>query len=308
MFDIVKPSDIIIYKYPFIKTDDHFLPSSASYVYDIVNNNHIINIRYVNYIYKDDWDCIFYNDKRQIKTVNVSSILDENFIPTSYNIVEIEESNLINNKNSYSIGLEDIRLYYQNDSIKFIASNKNYIPSHHIRMITGDYNNTICTNCKIINMTWESNCEKNWCPIQYNNNKKQLFIYKWYPYQVGYVNDVNTFQICIEKQFHDEKFNRFRGSTCFIERDDETLIGLVHYSVINVPPIYYHSLVIIDKKSLLPISYSDSFKFGNKPIEFCIGFKIHLNKYLFWISQMDREPFLVKIDIDKIPILNKLDI
>ena len=271
------------------------------------NNDHIINTRYINYIYKDDWDCVFYNDKRQIKTVNISSMLNQDFMPISFNFVEIEDSSLISDDDSYSIGLEDIRLYYQNGSIKFIASNKNYVPSDNIRMIIGDYNNIACSNCKIVNMPWESKCEKNWCPIQYNNDDKQLFIYKWSPFQIGYVNNESTFEICLEKQFNDEKFNRFRGSSSFIERDENTIIGLVHYSVPNVPPVYYHSIVLIDKKTLLPISYSDPFKFGKKPIEFCIGFNIHLDKYLFWISQMDREPLLIKIDIDKIPILNELN-
>lgn len=306
--DLVTSSDVIVYRYPIIKTDDHFLPSSACYVYDTINNDHIINTRYVNYIYKDNWDCIFYNDKRQIKSINISSILNDDFMPISFNIVEIDDSNLINNQNSFAIGLEDIRLYYQKGIVKFIASNKNYIPSNKIRMIIGDYNNISCSNCKIVNMPWESNCEKNWSPIQYNNEDKQLFIYKWSPFQIGYVDNESTFQLCLEKQFNDEKFNRFRGSSCFFERDDDTLIGLVHYSVQNIPPVYYHTIVLIDKKTLFPIAYSDPFKFGKKPIEFCIGFNIHLDKYLFWISQMDREPLLIKIDIDKIPILNKLDV
>ena len=129
-------------------------------------------------------------------------------------------------------------------------------------MIIGDYNNTSFSNCKIVNMSWESNCEKNWCPIQYNNDIKQFFIYKWSPFQIGYVDNDSIFQLYLEKQFHDEKFNRFRGSSCFIERDENTLIGLVHYSVPIVPPVYYHSLVLIDKKSLLylygtTLTYSD---------------------------------------------------
>jgi hypothetical protein len=174
-------------------------------------------------------------------------------------------------------------------------------------MIIGDYDNNICSNCKIVNMIWESKCEKNWCPLQYNNDIKQLFIYKWFPYQIGYVDIDNNFQIFIEKKFNNEIFNKFRGSSTFIEKDEHNLIGLVHYSVSTIPPTYYHLLVLIDKESLLPKAYSDPFKFGNKPIEFCIGFTIYLKQYVFWISQMDREPLLIKIDIDKIPILNTLN-
>lgn len=299
-------NEIISYNYPKISSNDMFFPSSASYIYDNINNKHILNTRYVNYRYRDDWECDFFNDSRQIKSVNICSELNDNFQPLSFNIVIVDEKNLKNNCYAFSVGLEDIRLYNQNNTIKFIASNINYVPYGKNRMIIGDYKNNICYNCKIVNMLWESKCEKNWSPIQYNNNEKQYFIYKWSPYQVGYIDDNNNFQIFIEKQLDNEMINKFRGSSTFIERDDETLIGLVHYSVPNVPPIYYHSFVLIDKKTLLPKAYSDPFKFGYRPIEFCIGFTIHLNQYLLWISQMDREPLLIKIDINKIPILNKL--
>jgi hypothetical protein len=307
-------SEVMIYNYPKIITDDCFFPSSASYVYDILNNTHIINTRYVNYFYRDykiynNWDCVFFNHSRQIKTLNITSHLDSDFRPISFDNVKVDECNLTNNINSYSIGLEDIRLYYQNGKVKFIATNMNYIPIGKNRMIIGDYDNNICSNCKIVNMLWDSKCEKNWCPIQYNNSEKQLFIYRWSPYQVGYVDENNDFQILIEKQFTCEMINKFRGSTTFIENDDKTLIGLVHYSVYsvhNVPPTYYHSIVLISKETLLPIMYSNPFKFHEISIEFCIGFTIYLDQYLFWISQMDREPLLIKIDRNKIPILNNI--
>jgi hypothetical protein len=302
--------EIIVYNYPEITSDDKFFPASASYLYDSVKKQHILNTRYVNYVYKDNWDCIFYNDARKIKTVNINSQLDSDFKPVSFNVINIDETNLICNNSSFAFGLEDIRLYYQNEKVKFIASNVNYIPIGINRMIIGDYDitNNICSNCTIVNMLWESRCEKNWSPIQYNNNEKQLFVYKWSPYQVGYVNKDNNFQILIEKQFDSEMINRFRGSSSFIENDDKTLIGLVHYSVHNVPPIYYHSIVILDKNTLLPVMYSNPFKFGYQPIEFCIGFTINLNQYLFWISQMDREPLLIKIDKSKINVFTPLDI
>lgn len=299
-------NEVINYNYPEIVSDDSFFPSSASYVYDTLNNTHIINTRYVNYFYKDNWECIFFNDSRQIKTLNICSHLDSDFRPISFDNISVDESNLNNNINSFSIGLEDIRLYYQKEKVRFIATNINYIPIGKNRMIIGDYDNNTCSNCKIVNILWESRCEKNWSPIQYNNSEKQLFIYKWSPYQVGYVDENNDFQLFIEKQFTGEVINKFRGSTTFIENDDKTLIGLVHYSVHNVPPIYYHSIVLISKETLLPIMYSNPFKFGEMSIEFCIGFTTHLNEYLFWISQMDREPLLIKIDKNHIPILNNI--
>jgi hypothetical protein len=301
---------IIVYDYPKLYIEnDNFFPSSASYIYDKINKKHLLNTRYVNYYYKDNWDCIFFNNTGQIKTINIFSKLNDQFEPVSFNIINIDETNLYINNNSFSIGLEDIRLYNDNNTIKYIASNINYNNQCKNRMMIGDYNyeNNVCSNNLNINMLWESKCEKNWAPIDFNNElNRKLFIYKWSPYQVGFIDDENNFHIYIEYSFNDELVNKFRGSTTFIEKDDNTLIGLVHYSIHNIPPIYYHCVVLIDKLSLLPIKYSDPFKFKNQPIEFCTGFTIKDNKYLFWISQMDREPLFIKIDIDKIPILNEV--
>jgi hypothetical protein len=61
----------------------------------------------------------------------------------------------------------------------------------------------------------------------------------------------------------------------------------------------------LDKETLKPIRYSESFVFANIGIEFCIGFDVSDNgKYLFWISQFDREPSLISIDIDKIRMMD----
>jgi hypothetical protein len=303
-------SDLILtYDYPTIISNDKFFPSSASYIYDFKNNKHIINTRYVNYYYKDNWDCDFFNNARQIKTVNIQSELNELLIPSNFNIINVDETNLNVNNNAFSVGLEDIRLYDDNGNIKFIASNINYISYGINRMIIGDYDyeNNICKNLKIINMLWNSSCEKNWVPLPSYIDNNKLFIYKWSPYIVGIINDNNNFEIIFEKTYKDNIFNKFRGSTPFIKYENDTLIGVVHYSVIGVPPIYYHSLVVINSNTNLPLYYSDPFKFSECKIEFCIGFTIINSEYLFWVSQMDREPILIKININKIKINNKIN-
>jgi hypothetical protein len=314
---ILQESSICKYNYPDYNENDKFYASSASYIYDKINKKHILNTRYVNYYYLDNWECIFYNNRRQIKTLNIISELNmkkyeeygKTFLePIIYDIVNIDDSNLKSNKNSFSIGLEDIRLYDDNGNIKFIATNINYIPNGKNRMIIGDYDyeNKICKNLKIVNMTWGSNCEKNWAPLPSYFISNKLFIYKWSPYSVGFVNSENNFELHIEKQYENEMTNKFRGSTPFIDYNEEYYVGLVHYSESAVPPIYYNSLVLLDKQTNLPVYYSDSFKFSNYPIEFCIGFTIEDSNYIFWVSQMDREPICFNININNIPISNKI--
>jgi hypothetical protein len=297
-------NDILVYNYPNIDSDDKFFASSASYIYDKIRNKKILNTRYVNYYYKDNWDCDFFNNRRQIKTINVKSELNENFEPLDYNVMSVDEIDLYVNNNAFAVGLEDIRLYESNNDIKFLATNIHYNQCGKNRMIIGDYDyeNSICKNLKIINMSFDSKCEKNWSPLPSNINNEQLFIYKWNPYTVGFVNNNNTFENYILCQYTDTIVNKFRGSTPFINYDEKYLIGIVHYSVPAVPPIYYHSLVLLNKTNFLPELYSEPFKFSNSPIEFCIGFTIEDDCFLFWISRMDREPVLLKININKIDI------
>ena len=298
------------YNYPDFNENDKFYPSSASYIYDKTNNKHILNTRYVNYYYLDNWECVFHNNRRQIKTLNVKSELSKNFCeePITYDIVKVDDSNFNSNPNSISLGLEDIRLYDDNGCIKFIATNINYIPCGHNRMIIGDYDyeNNICKNLNIINMTWDSHCEKNWAPLPSYFNNSKLFVYKWSPYSVGFVNFENNFELHIQTQYENEILNKFRGSTPFIEYDEDYYVGLVHYSVPAVPPVYYNSLVLVDRYTNLPAYHSEPFKFSKYPIEFCIGFTIEDSKYIFWVSQMDREPICFNINMNKIPINNKI--
>lgn len=306
-------NQVITYSYPAIEDPhgDRFFPSSASYIYDEIREKHILNTRYVNYFYKDNWDCIFFNEHRQIRTVNVCSELNTTtFEPIEYDIVMNDETNLKPNQHAFSLGLEDIRLYKENNQIMFIASNVHYHSYGKNRMIVGeyDYEENLCKNMQIIHMQWDSECEKNWVPLP--STTTTYFIYKFSPYTVGYLNKNDNNQLIYlhklpEKSFKHKLLNRFRGSSSFIHYDDNHWIGVVHYSERTVPPTYYHCLLLINKQTKNPIIFSDPFKFGSQPIEFCIGFSMQREKYFFWISQMDRDPKLLTVDKDNIPLNNK---
>jgi hypothetical protein len=85
-----------------------------------------------------------------------------------------------------------------------------------------------------------------------------------------------------------------RGSSTFTPTK-EGLLGVVHFSEELTPRHYYHMLVLLDANTLLPMKYSQTFCFQRLGIEFCIGFSIQENQYIFWISQMDRDPLMLVI-------------
>ena len=59
---------------------------------------------------------------------------------------------------------------------------------------------------------------------------------------------------------------------------------------------------MLDKQTFKPLKYSQNFCFEKVGIEFCIGFTIKDEKYHFWISRFDRDPLLVSLDMNKIPL------
>jgi hypothetical protein len=52
------------------------------------------------------------------------------------------------------------------------------------------------------------------------------------------------------------------------------------------------------------LKYTDAFYFCNLSVEFCIGFTKKDNTYMFWISQMDRDPLRIILEKDKVPKWN----
>jgi len=303
----------VMYNYPplTMADGDRFFASSASYVYDHHTNSHILNTRYVNYLYRDNWECIFFKEPRQIRSYNIHSILNEELQPTRFEVMQPDDDILAPNYDAFSVGLEDIRLFEKDNKVMFIASNVHYVPSCINQMVIGeyDYEQNKCKHMRLVTMPWNPVCEKNWAPLPVPG--VCFFVYKWSPYTIGYIieqvayeGEKCMFLPVLEQPYQHTLINRFRGSTPFIEYDEEHWVGVVHYSEVGVPPVYYHVLVLIQKATYLPTRMSTPFKLSSQPIEFCIGFTQQNEFFLFWISQMDRDPALLHVPKHLLPIEN----
>ena len=181
----------------------------------------------------------------------------------------------------------------------------NYIGGRANRIIIGDYDyeNNSYLNSKIIQPPTNTTCEKNWIPILLN--QQMHFIYKWNPFQLSKINDENNLEIIESHEILSPNFYRIRGSTVFIDQGDY-LVGVVHFCEESTPRKYYHVLVHLNKETGLPQYYSDPFCFQHIGVEFCIGFTIKEDKYIFWISKKDNDAIMVKINTDEIPICSKV--
>jgi hypothetical protein len=284
------------YSYPKIP---NFFPCSSSYFY--FDGKHILNTRYVNYTLTPQGYYIFHHPENKIISKNIFSILNEDLTtPECY--IEIQnptDTELKSNECAF-YGMEDIRLFKNsNKKLGFISTSINYSNTDKNRMILGEYDflNEKLKECKLaIPPNPNSWCEKNWIPICGTNK----FIYKWSPFEIGTL-DETTQQLKINCSIPTKSpiCQKFRGSSVFVDGFNENeMIGVVHYSEGNTPRHYFHSLVILNKKTNCPLKYTQPFYFENIGIEFCIGFKIHEGKYYFWISQFDGNPALITMDVN----------
>lgn len=274
-----------------------YYPSSTSHI--LYKGKEIINTRYVNYYLTDKAFYIINHDENHIYTKNMMSIIDENTgSPIEFQEMVVPDNSELVCHGGSIYGLEDIRLFVENDKLRFIATNLNYSPTKRNNMIVGDYN---IETYKLENPTIiyspdppNSTCEKNWIPLPYNHeDQTQYYIFKWNPLEIGKIENE---RLKIVKTYENREpfLNRCRGSTIFHETN-EGYLGVVHFCEEGYPRNYYHNLVLLDK-SYKPLKYSQNCYFHKKSVEFCIGFHIKNDKYHFWISNFDREPEEVIVD------------
>jgi hypothetical protein len=333
---LVKGGDVVLskkeYEYPRI---DSFFPGSASHLEYL--GKHYLNTRFVNYWMYPNGYYRFQNPDLVIENRNYLSELDPlTFEPTYFR--EMNERTIYGtdgnplvppkrDKRSFSIGLEDIRLFHGNNGkVRFIATNVEYSPASKNRMVLGTYDLDTATyrDCSVVippdPNSW---CEKNWIPILFSDKdsgvKEERFIYKWSPMEIGRVEPTtNQLQIVLRYEVQPWIFSRLRGSTSFVDapldvipkelREEgstaEYLVGLAHFSEEHLPRHYYHLLILLEKSTLKPVRYSRVFYFEKLSIEFCIGMAVRESRYVFWISRFDRDPVCIEVSTDALPLIH----
>jgi len=286
--------------------DIEYLASSPS----IFKNEKIkiCNIRNVSYKLTNN-PMIFHNDKENlIQTKNVCY----NFNDNSYRIMEeiILDKDKHEKTNGYIRGLEDVRLFKNKDKIKFIGQSgdyKNIGSQIRFNMVVGEYdikNNKMIIE-QILESPYNSAVEKNWVHLE-----NDLFIYKWFPLEIGLLKDKN-FELK-SKIETPSLFKHFKGSSNgFFYKNMHWF--LVHYTTDDwrdgrLWRQYKHSFVILDTNYQL-IGYTDPFTFENEIVEYSLGLIIDDNKICFGYSMNEKDASFAHLDIeylfDKLNFINK---
>jgi hypothetical protein len=302
-----------------------FYPSNATIIK--YNDEYIINIRYVNYliynISKQDTNYVGkYNNNEGVfisinKYVKLNSSFQEiesKWLDVDFkkadDMVSYRTNKQIESTREIVLGIEDIRLYNFNSSIKYMGALR--VDPYTTSIVMGDYNYCNLDNNNIINnnsLTYENNCkhhltscEKNWSLVDLNN---QLYVvYKWYPIQICsiYDNSINLTKQIDSPIF----FKNMRGSSCASKFNNNIwfLTHIVDADLLkNGSGKYFHVFVIFDSELNL-IKYSQPFTFDNKLIEFCIGLVVEEENILMTYSIYDNSSVLGIYN--KVKLINSL--
>ncbi len=272
-----------------------FIPTSTSlikYNYEI-----IANVRYVNYRIMKDGSYLMSKDnilsrEEKVRTRNAYIKFNTRFEQES-NLIIMEE-NISKNirKETNILGLEDIRLYEEDNKIKCIATSRECSLNSTNSIVIGDYNidNYIIENVNIIESPFPEECEKNWIPIR---NK---IIYKWHPLQIG---EIKNQKLIIDTVIQTPKFfKHLRGSSNVVEYNNEYWM-VVHGVKYCTPRKYYHMIVILDKNYNVN-RYTAPFYYDTYSIEYCLGLLIDEEYIYMTASRNDSNPIIVKIKIQDI--------
>jgi hypothetical protein len=242
-----------------------------------------------------------YNHQNNVKTKNALVYMNQKYeIITDPLFFDDNITDINNNKDSGIKGLEDIRLIEFKNKLYYTATSRQYSYDNCNRIVFGEYN---ITNLKyefnkILIAPIETNCEKNWIPLNHNN-EKILFIYNWHPLQIGEVDSfINKLNITV-KYDTPNFFRHYRGSSTFAEHDNK-LWCITHGVKYYTPRKYYHQFVVLEKNTYKPIKYSVPFYFNQYAIEYCVGLMIKDGIAVIVFSQNDKDTSLLKIEMNKV--------
>lgn len=311
------------YNYPVLAG---FAPSSASFICIEKTDCKKISLlitRFVNYTIDSEGRFVIQSldgfAPGTIVTKNIISVLSEN-LEQALNYVILNEDNLglPENREGPYIGLEDMRVFKNTDrddfkntdhanTIEFIAATASYNINGTIRLLQGTINldTRQLENGRILQPPTHTNCEKNWIPIgSYNRckiKKKQKYIYRWQPYEIGYINpETNQLTIESSRVVPNLLFDKVRGSSVPVWSSQEgCYICVVHYAEHGHTGLeYYHMLVKLAPETYDIIGWSEPFYFTRIGIQYCIGFTIVMDEdketYVFWFSENDGNPGFIK--------------
>lgn len=254
----------------------------------------VTNVRYVNYHTSDQGQYTARDPQNIVRTKNYH--LED--------ITYVEESDLSHIETNIR-GLEDVRLFSEQDRITYTAASKSATKDGSYRIVYGTYDASAnrLSNSRVLEPPEgvQSACEKNWLRIpsassnnnSNNSNNSPLFVYTWSPLQIGTLQDDNPFLHITHTIPTPPLFQRLRGSANGFLHEDR-IWCLTHLVKYGTPRKYYHLFVLLNKDTYQPEQVTLPFCFQGHGIEYCLSASVEGPHVSFVFSSFDANPCTMK--------------
>ena len=254
--------------------------SSTPSIYMHTSKELYVCKRYVNYKINETGN---YINQENIITINIFAVLcmtDNGWTIEKEYVMDYNKEH----DNMY-IGMEDVKLFYNNDNIEYTANRVTKDNIHNVEYGRYDSMNNKVIESTIVRFPNRQLVEKNWI-LFYTTGNEQRFVYKWNPLTICEKHDDELKIVCeIETPYI---FKQLRGSTHGIIIGDEIwfLCHLVNY---ESQRYYYHTFVSINKDTFEINKYTQLFTFEKEKVEYSLGFSYikENNQFLIGYSTND---------------------
>ena len=287
-----------------------YLSSTPSLFIDPINKNKLlVNVRYISYRIDDKGN---YSSDEFIRTKNIIAIID---ISNPNQWRKEKEFELKYNEcyDSRYVGLEDIRLFSNNEIVFFNANrgldyDKMVVETGFINLKSQN------TQSNLIYKENQKEIEKNWVLFK-NKNRELKMIYGWYPLTIGNIEEDSGKTIDNKNQIikkyritHQQDTPNFfrwvRGSTNGVTIGDEIWF-ICHLVSYEERRYYYHLFVVLDSNTMELKKYTRLFTFEKEKVEYTLGFVYfeERNQFLIGYSVLDSKTkymMISKENIDKL--------
>jgi glycosyltransferase involved in cell wall biosynthesis len=278
--------------FPTLDSWEEYRPSSVSQVQH--QGTPVTNVRYVNYHTTERGEYHSRDPSGIVRTRN-------------YHLESgtwVDESDLTHQP-THIRGLEDIRLFSDQDRITYTAASPSASKDGLYRIVYGTYDasENVLVNSRVLEPPEgvQSGCEKNWLQIPSANssnrsNSSPLFVYTWSPLRIGTVTDTCPFLHVTHTIPTPPLFQRLRGSANGFLHEDR-IWCLTHFVKYGAPRQYYHLFVLLNKDTYQPEQVSFPFCFQIHGIEYCLSASIEGSHLTFLFSTFDANPLSLKASI-----------
>jgi len=229
--------------------------------------NHIIlNVRYVNYRIDNNGN---YVNQEKIKTKNAFAIID--ISKPMWKIVQEFELKYDESIDNHYVGLEDIRLFIENNTIYYNSNRGLSYGNMEIEHGIIDLSKECTSKHRCLKKANQNSVEKNWVLIPSNKSNKSIkAIYNWSPNLI--IGDIVDDQFVETQQIRVPAFFKYlRGSTNGVIIKDEIWL-MCHAVSYEDRRYYYHTMVVLDKDTYELKKYTPLFTFEGEKVEYTLGF------------------------------------